>query len=101
MASWYNAPYGTVGRSFTTILAAEWRGVIGRTWNFERPLVFANVVLKKTLGVCRAKEIRDRITRRMDLWDRGLHVGLLVDAELWGIPGRAETPAEERRRMWR
>ena len=54
------------------ILAAEWRGVFGRSWNSEMLLVFAHVILKKTLGVRRSKEIRARITRRMDLWERGL-----------------------------
>ena len=34
---------------------------------FRGPLVFAHVVLTKTLGVCRDREIRDKITRRMDL----------------------------------
>ena len=58
-------PYGAVGRRFTAILAAELRGVIGRSWNSERPLVFAQVFLTKTLGICRAKEIRARITRQV------------------------------------
>ena len=66
-ASWYATPSGVVGRRFMEILAAEWRGVINRSWNSERPLIFAHVVLTKTLGVRRAKEIRARITRCMDL----------------------------------
>ena len=66
--SWYAMPYGAVGRQFTGILATEWRGVLGRSWNSERPLVFARIVLMKTLGVCRAREIWTRIMRRMDLW---------------------------------
>ena len=64
-----------------TILAAEWRGAIGRKWNYERPLVFAHVVLTKTMGVCRAIEIRARIRRRMDLWERGLQADLIGAAE--------------------
>ena len=36
------------------------------------------------LGVCREKDIQDSITRRMDLWERGLHVGLVGDAEAEG-----------------
>ena len=66
-ASCYETPSGAVGCRFTAILAAEWRGVISRSWNSERPLVFAHVVLTKTLGVRLAREIRARITRRMDL----------------------------------
>ena len=43
-------------------------GVIVRTWNSERPLAFAHVVLTNILGVRRAREVQARITRRMDLW---------------------------------
>ena len=71
-----------------TILAAEWREVLKKSWNSERPLVFAHVVLTKTLGVRRAREIRARITRRMDLWERGQHAGLVGNAE-------AEAAAQE------
>ena len=48
------------------ILAVEWQGVIGQSWNSERPLIFAHVVLTKTLGILRAQDIRARITRQMD-----------------------------------
>ena len=59
---------GALGRRFTEILAAAWRGVLNWSWKSYRPLFFAHVILTKTLGVRRAKEIRVRITRRMDLW---------------------------------
>ena len=35
----------------------------------------------KTLGVCRTQEIRARITRRIDHWERGQHARLVGDAE--------------------
>ena len=66
-AIWYATPSWEIGPRLTAILAAEWRGVISRIWNSERPLVFAHVVLTKTLGICRVREIRARITRWMDL----------------------------------
>ena len=89
--SWYATPSEAVGRRFTEILAAEWRGVLTRSWNSERPLIFAHVVLTKTLGVRRAREIRARITRRMDLWERGQYAGLAGDAKAEGAAreGRA------------
>ena len=97
LVSWYTTPSGAVGCRFTTILAAEWRGVLGRSWNSERPLVFAHVIITKTLGVCRAKDIRTRITRQMDLWERGLHSGLVGDDEAEGATreGRAARRGEE------
>ena len=68
--------YGYLGRRMA--------GVLGRSWNSERPLVFAHVVLTKTLGVCQAREIRERITQRMDLWERGQYAGLVGDAKAEG-----------------
>ena len=97
LVSWYATPSKAVGRQFTAILAAEWRGVLVRSWNSERPLVFAHVVLTKTLGVRRAQEIRARITRRMNLWERGQDSGLVGDAEAEGDEqeGRAASVGEE------
>ena len=54
------------------------------SWISDRPLVFSHVILTKTLGVRRAKEIRARITRRMNLWKMGLHEGLVGGAEAEG-----------------
>ena len=49
--SWYATSSGAVGRRFTAIIAAEWRGVLAQSWNTERPLVFAHVVLTKMLAI--------------------------------------------------
>ena len=38
----------------------------------------------KTFSVRREKGIQARITRRMDLWERGIHTGLVGDAEAGG-----------------
>ena len=93
----YAMPSGAVGRRFTAILAAECQGVLDRSWNSEIPLVFAHVTPTKTLGVCRARDIRARITRRMDLWERVLHVGLVGGAEAEGAAreGRTARAGEE------
>ena len=56
-ASWYATPSGEVGCRFMTILASEWRGVLGSTWNSKRPLIFAHIVLTKTFDICRTREI--------------------------------------------
>ena len=90
-------PSGAVGRCFTEILAAEWRGVLGRSWKSKRPLVLSHIVLTNTLGVRRDQDIWARLMRRMDLWERGLHVGLVGDAEAEGATRevRAATGGEE------
>ena len=86
-----------MGCCFTAILALEWRGVLGRSWNSEILLVFAHIVLTKMLCILRAKDIRARITRRMDLWERDIHVGLVGDAEAEGAAreGTAASGGEE------
>ena len=87
-----------MGRRFTAILAVEGQGVIDRSWNSKRPLVFAHVVLTKTLGVCRGREIWAQITRWKDLWERSLHAGLVGDAEAEGEAreGRSASGREEK-----
>ena len=91
LASWYATPSGAVGSCFVAVLDAEWWSILSISWNSEIPLVFSHIVLTKMLGVCRAKEIRARITRCMDLWERGLRAGLVGNAEAEGADreGRA------------
>ena len=80
-SSWYVTPSGTVGRRFTKTLAAEWQDIIDTSWNSERPLLFTHDIFTKMLGICMAREIRAQIIKRIDLWDRGLHAGLVEDSE--------------------
>ena len=63
----------------------------------QETLVFAHVVLTKTLGIRRAQDIRDRIMRQMELWERGLHAGLVGDSKEDGAAreGRAASGGEE------
>ena len=51
----------------------------------------------KTLGVYMAKEIWARISMQMNLWDRGLHAGLVggAEAERASREGRAASGGEE------
>ena len=83
-ATWYAMASGAVGHRFKTILAAEWRRVLGRSWNSKRPLIFVHVILTKTLVIHRAKEIQAKIFKQMDLWERGFNTGLVGDDEAEG-----------------
>ena len=38
------------------------------------------MILTKTLGACKARKIQARIDRRLDLWEREIHAGLVGDA---------------------
>ena len=96
-ASWYSTPPGKVGRRFNAVMAAEWLGVINWKRNYERPFVFGHVVLTKTLGARKSRETRVRINHRLDLWERGIHAGLVGDALAEGRDqeGRVERCVEE------
>ena len=56
-------------------------------WNSERPLIFTHVVLTKTLGACKARDIRVRIDLRLDTLERVIRADLVGD-ELAG--GRSQ-----------
>ena len=96
-ASWYSTPPGKVGRQFTAVLDAEWRGVLDRKWNSERPLVFSHVVLTKTQSARKAREILARINFQLDLCERGIHTGLVRGCVGGGKISR-ETRRETQRR---
>ena len=49
-------------------------------WKSKIPLVFSHVVLTKNLGARKAREIRARINRRPDRYERGIHTDLVGDA---------------------
>ena len=36
--------------------------------------------MTRTLSSCKSKEIRSRIDRQLDLWERGIHAGMVGDA---------------------
>ena len=54
--------------------------MLNRKWNSERALVFSHVVLTSTLGAQKVRWIRARIDRCLDLWERGIHAGLVGGA---------------------
>ena len=43
--SQYDVPSGPIGRSFVRLIANEFRGVMDRKWNMEKPLSFIALVL--------------------------------------------------------
>ena len=63
------------------IMASEWQGVLNRSWNSEILLVFSQIFITKNLGVCRARNIRASLAKRMELWERGIHTGMVADTE--------------------
>ena len=56
----YQLPRGRVGKTFIGILTKEWKGVLERKWNSERPLIFQAVILQRSLDIHGAGEIRKK-----------------------------------------
>ena len=55
------------------------------------------MVLTRTLSTCKGREIRARIDRKLDLWERVFHAGLVGDAlaEVRAREGRVKIRKEE------
>ena len=102
---WYATTSREIGQRFTAILDAEWRGVLGTICNSERPLIFAHFVPTKTSGVYRAREICAWISRRMDLWERGIYTCIVGNTEAEGVTREGRDTSggedEDKRKDWR
>ena len=94
-AIWYNTLPGAAGRRFTACLAVEWRGVFGRRWNSEKTLAFVHVTMTQNTGTRQDKEIRERISRQLDLWEEGSNVGLVGNMEAKGVAREGRMAREE------
>ena len=93
----YDTPTGKVGMRFISMLASEFNGVRARKWNSERPIIFAPIILRKTTGVYKARNIRTWITRRLNDWEKGNYAALVADTigeALCNVKSKT-TPPEE------
>jgi hypothetical protein len=75
----YDVPKGKVGKRFLTLLTGELNGIRKRQWNAERFLIFQNVILQRERTVKRSRDIRQRLSRRMDAWELGKFQMLVED----------------------
>ena len=91
----YDAPKGKVGARFVGVLAKELRAVRQRTSNSERPMMLAAAVLRRDHNSTRAKDIRRRIDRRLDLWEEGKVEALVEDAIATAMRGAGRPHREE------
>ena len=67
----YSPPQGKIGKHFIRFQAKEFKEVRARDFNLERALILAIAVLRKEPSISRAREIKKRINRRLDLWEEG------------------------------
>jgi hypothetical protein len=69
--SFYDTPNGALGKRIVEKIAEQLEGIMKRKWNAERLIVFQQVILQRGHGVNRARDIRRRITQKLDLWEKG------------------------------
>ena len=74
------------------------QGILNKSWNYERTLVFSHIVPNKTLDICRSREIRSTILRITELWERGIYASMVGTQRQRELPGKSGPPEEERRR---
>ncbi len=75
----YNPPKGGLGQQVVSTMAREFTGGRERRWNSERALIFVTCVLRKSLGVIRARDIKRRVECRLDLLIGGQYKALVQD----------------------
>jgi hypothetical protein len=76
-----NTPSGAVGRCFVEKLAELLEGIQNCNWNSERLIIFSMVILQRTLDVKRARDIKNRISRRIDGREEGKFMMLIQDTK--------------------
>ena len=81
----YDVPSGKIGRLFVAALTRELEGVVERSWNSERFLVFPAVILQRSPSAKRARDIRRRIEYRLQAWAEGKFNMLVEDTSRTSI----------------
>ena len=64
----YDVPSGRVGHLFVQAVVDELKGVVQRSWNSERFVVFQAVILQRSPDVKKARDIRRRIEIHLRHW---------------------------------
>ena len=72
-------PQGHIRHRFVQQLTMETKGLRTRGWNYELPLVFADVLLPMMENLQFSKDIHVCIERRMALWDQSRFASLVND----------------------
>ena len=56
-----------VGKDFVTMMTALWEGIMADKHNSELPMVFMTVILQKCKTVTKAKDVRLRVAKRLQM----------------------------------
>ena len=75
----YDIQAGRVSRIFIDAFAEELECVEGRQWNAERFIVFQTVILQRITEVRRARDIHQRVKRRIVEWREGWYRMMVED----------------------
>ena len=94
----YERPQGHIGKRFIQIQTVVWQSVHLQHAKSEKALYFALIILRRTPNVKKAKDIKTRLEKRMDLWEQGKCACLVNDTVAEGAAapgGRGRKKSEE------
>ena len=77
----YDLPNGHWAVRFLSIQTQLWRDARMRQCNSEKPLIFAPCILRKVKDVKSARDIKQLILTRLDLWEAGKYCALVKGVE--------------------
>jgi hypothetical protein len=76
----YNPPKRGVGQQIVSTLVREFKGIGKQKRNSKCAMIFAAcVLLRKSPGVLRARDIKHKVERRLTLWIDGHYNALVQD----------------------
>jgi hypothetical protein len=95
--SHYDIPRGSIGKAITNEFANLFEDIMKRKYNFEKIIVFTQVLLQRENNVTASRGIRKRLKLRLDSWRLGKYK-MLVETPEEALKARQ---SKARHRMWR
>jgi predicted glycosyltransferase len=69
--SHYDIPRGSIGKAITNEFSNLFENVMERKCNFEKIIVFTQVLLQRENNVAASKHIKKHLKLRLDCWQSG------------------------------
>ncbi len=87
-SGFYEVYRNGTGARFLNVLTTEFKNVREGKMNAERALIFPACILTRKRGCSRSADIKRLITTRLDLWEKGDILSLVIAVEVEGQSGR-------------
>jgi hypothetical protein len=88
--SHYDIPRGSIGKAITNEFANLFEDIMERKCNFEKIIVFTQVLLQRENNVTASRDIKKRLKIRLDSWRLGKYKMLVETTEQALKPGQSK-----------